>query len=82
MKIWACKKCGHCCRAVILKPGFTDKTSEFINAWGSKQNLVMNFPEPCKHLQKDNTCGIWETRPEICREYECKNGTYTTLRLA
>jgi uncharacterized protein len=24
---------------------------------------------PCKHLQPDNRCGIYYTRPEICREY-------------
>ena len=23
----------------------------------------------CKHLQADNRCGIYETRPPICREY-------------
>jgi len=23
----------------------------------------------CKHLRADNRCGIYETRPEICREY-------------
>ena len=23
----------------------------------------------CKHLQDDNRCGIYETRPHICREY-------------
>lgn len=23
----------------------------------------------CKHLQPDNRCGIYETRPKICREY-------------
>lgn len=23
----------------------------------------------CKHLQEDNRCGIYETRPHICREY-------------
>ncbi len=29
----------------------------------------------CKHLQPDNRCGIYETRPRICREYttdECE----------
>ncbi|WP_146518241.1 YkgJ family cysteine cluster protein [Stieleria varia] len=29
----------------------------------------------CKHLQEDHRCGIYETRPEICREYttdECE----------
>jgi Fe-S-cluster containining protein len=24
---------------------------------------------PCKHLLPDNRCGIYETRPQICREY-------------
>ncbi|HMO87086.1 MAG TPA: YkgJ family cysteine cluster protein, partial [Lacipirellulaceae bacterium] len=23
----------------------------------------------CKHLQADHRCGIYETRPQICREY-------------
>ena len=29
----------------------------------------------CKHLQDDHRCGIYETRPQICREYttaECE----------
>jgi hypothetical protein len=24
---------------------------------------------PCPHLQPDNRCGIYETRPEICRKH-------------
>ena len=31
---------------------------------------------PCKHLQADNRCGIYETRPEICREYTTANCEY------
>jgi Fe-S-cluster containining protein len=23
----------------------------------------------CRHLREDNLCGIYETRPEVCREY-------------
>lgn len=30
----------------------------------------------CKHLQSDNRCGIYETRPEICREYSTDNCEY------
>jgi Fe-S-cluster containining protein len=30
----------------------------------------------CKHLQDDNRCGIYETRPEICRGYSTKNCEY------
>ncbi len=30
----------------------------------------------CKHLQPNNLCGIYETRPAICREYSTKNCEY------
>jgi Fe-S-cluster containining protein len=30
----------------------------------------------CKHLQPDNRCGIYLTRPEICREYSTDNCEY------
>ena len=30
----------------------------------------------CKHLQHDNRCGIYETRPQICREYTTDNCEY------
>jgi Fe-S-cluster containining protein len=30
----------------------------------------------CKHLQTDNRCGIYATRPQICRDYSTKNCEY------
>ena len=30
----------------------------------------------CKHLQQDNRCGIYETRPDICREYSTQQCEY------
>jgi Fe-S-cluster containining protein len=30
----------------------------------------------CKHLQDDNRCGIYETRPKICRDYTTKDCEY------
>lgn len=30
----------------------------------------------CKHLQEDDRCGIYETRPDICREYSTTNCEY------
>lgn len=35
--------------------------------------LVYN---PCQHLQADNRCGIYETRPQICRDYSTRNCEY------
>ncbi|HVC97811.1 MAG TPA: YkgJ family cysteine cluster protein [Pirellulales bacterium] len=30
----------------------------------------------CKHLQSDNRCGIYETRPQICRDYTIQDCEY------
>jgi Fe-S-cluster containining protein len=30
----------------------------------------------CRHLQSDNRCGIYDTRPKICREYSTKDCEY------
>jgi Fe-S-cluster containining protein len=30
----------------------------------------------CKHLQSDHRCGIYDTRPQICREYSTDNCEY------
>ena len=30
----------------------------------------------CKHLQPNNLCGIYETRPQICRDYTTENCEY------
>ena len=30
----------------------------------------------CQHLQADNRCGIYETRPKICRDYSTDNCEY------
>jgi Fe-S-cluster containining protein len=31
---------------------------------------------PCKNLGEDNRCGIYETRPQICRDYTTANCEY------
>jgi Fe-S-cluster containining protein len=30
----------------------------------------------CKHLQSNNLCGIYHTRPQICRDYSTDNCEY------
>jgi Fe-S-cluster containining protein len=30
----------------------------------------------CRHLQEDNRCGIYDTRPQICRDYSTKDCEY------
>lgn len=33
----------------------------------------------CKHLQPDNRCGVYETRPQVCREYSTDNCEFDDL---
>ncbi len=30
----------------------------------------------CRHLQDDNRCGIYDTRPQVCRDYSTKDCEY------
>jgi Fe-S-cluster containining protein len=30
----------------------------------------------CEHLQPDNRCGVYETRPQICRDYTTDDCEY------
>ncbi|MEM7475856.1 MAG: YkgJ family cysteine cluster protein [Planctomycetota bacterium] len=82
-----CDYCNaKCCRyfALPIEPPSTIKDFDFMR-WFLLHDRASIFVEDddwyifvhtvCKHLQPDNRCGIYETRPEICREYttdECE----------
>ncbi len=40
------------------------------------ENWYLLVHTPCKHLQPDNRCAIYDTRPNICREYSTENCEY------
>tara|TARA_A100001391_G_scaffold192672_1_gene167146 strand:+ start:89 stop:649 length:561 start_codon:yes stop_codon:yes gene_type:complete len=42
-----------------------DRASVFVD----EETWYLLVHTTCKHLQADNRCGIYETRPQICREY-------------
>jgi Fe-S-cluster containining protein len=41
-----------------------------------KKKWYLGIYARCKHLQADNRCGIYLTRPKICREYSTDNCDY------
>jgi Fe-S-cluster containining protein len=41
-----------------------------------KKKWYLGIYSRCKHLQEDNRCGIYETRPRICRQYSTDNCDY------
>jgi len=49
-----------------------EKTFVFIE----KKKWYLGVYAKCKHLQLDNRCGIYETRPKICRKYTTDNCDY------
>jgi len=41
-----------------------------------EENWYLLVHTICKHLQEDNRCGAYETRPHICREYTTDDCEY------
>ena len=83
-----CTYCtAKCCRyyALPLEKPTELKDFEFIR-WFLLHHGASVFTEEgtwyllvhsdCKHLQADNRCGIYSTRPQICREYSTDNCEY------
>jgi Fe-S-cluster containining protein len=83
-----CKKCAKCCSYFCLEVDAPDERDDFEDlAWmlahknvsfhidGEDWQLMVK--NECRYLGKDG-CGIYETRPRICREHdpsECDYGS-------
>lgn len=83
-----CEHCtAMCCRYIALPIEKPRKRSDFDDIrWYLLHEGVSVFVEEgewyicvttnCRHLQADHRCGIYETRPRICREYSTDNCDY------
>lgn len=83
-----CEYCtAKCCRyfAMPIETPESFEDYEFIR-WFLLHDRATVFKEDddwyllvhteCEHLQPDNRCGIYETRPQICRDYTTKDCEY------
>jgi uncharacterized protein len=83
-----CEYCtAKCCRyfALPIDAPTSWKDFEFLR-WYVLHDRATLFTEDddwyllvhteCKHLQADNRCGIYDTRPQICRDYTTENCEY------
>lgn len=43
---------------------------EGVSVFVEEGDWFVQYQTRCRNLGADNLCGIYETRPEICREYE------------
>lgn len=83
-----CEYCtAKCCRYFALPIETPDEYQDFeYIRWYLLHERASVFKEDddwyllvhtvCKHLQDNNMCGIYETRPQICRDYTTKNCEY------
>lgn len=83
-----CEHCtAACCRYIALpieKPetraDFDDirwyLLHEHVSVFVEDGDWYIAFNTPCRHLQPDNRCGIYETRPRVCRAYSTDNCDY------
>ena len=83
-----CEYCtAKCCRyfALPIDTPDTYKELEYLR-WFLLHDRASIFKEDddwyllvhttCKHLLEDNRCGIYDTRPQICRDYTTDNCEY------
>jgi Fe-S-cluster containining protein len=83
-----CDKCSAlCCRYFVLEIDKPLTRGQFDDVrWYLVHENTFVFIEDrrwylgvyarCKHLQEDNRCGIYETRPKICRKYSTESCDY------
>ena len=83
-----CEHCsGLCCRYIALPIDEPDTKEEFddvrwyllhggVSVFVEDGDWYLNIETDCRHLQPDNLCGIYDTRPQICRDYSTETCEY------
>jgi Fe-S-cluster containining protein len=78
--------CGAaCCQYITVRVTPSDHFDDEIRWWLAHQGVelfydgedwLLTVSTKCTNLKPDNTCGIYETRFDTCREYKVKNCEY------
>lgn len=83
-----CEHCtAACCHYVALPIETPEDPSDFddirwylihqnVTVFVEDEEWFISFHTPCRHLQSDFRCGIYATRPQICRRYTTENCDY------
>ena len=90
----ACNQCGQCCTNIYLVHG--EKTIDSLPLFKELQATNPDYASfvpidadsegclifRCSNLQDDNSCGIYDSRPELCRMYPSEQGMLMGGKLA
>jgi len=77
-----CIKCGQCCRQINFRVPLDPELAELFSAhYGHKVTTVgFHVEHRCVHLTTDNLCGIYDERPEYCRQFKCETPGMVVVR--
>lgn len=91
----ACNQCGKCCTRIYLVYGQQTINSLALFEEVKAQNPEYQYFKPlmaesdeegllfqCVHLQSDNRCGIYDSRPQFCRQYPSEHAMLMGAKLA
>ena len=83
-----CEQCtAACCHYIALPIDEPDTRRDFddirwylmhegVTVFVEEGDWYIQFRTRCRNLQPDFKCGVYETRPAICREYKAKDCDY------
>lgn len=83
-----CEHCtAACCRYIALPLDTPETRADFddlrwflihehVAIFVEEGDWYIAFQTTCRHLLPDNRCGIYETRPQICRKYSVDDCDY------
>jgi uncharacterized protein len=75
-----CTACGLCCSYVAIEvdaPSTVKRATQLlwyvyhrgVSLYVNEDEWMVQFDSTCQYLQPDYRCGIYDTRPHICREF-------------
>jgi Fe-S-cluster containining protein len=84
-----CAQCGLCCTYLAIEidgPTTVKRATELlwylyhkdVSLYLNDDSWMVQFETTCRHLTADRRCGVYATRPHICREFseqECEVNT-------
>jgi Fe-S-cluster containining protein len=83
-----CEHCtAACCRYIALPLDAPETPADFedirwflmhehVSVFVEDGDWYVAFQTPCRHLQPDHRCGVYRTRPKICRTYTTDDCDY------
>jgi len=70
-----CDGCVACCQSdrIAIKPHFGDDPRKYITEMFKGRLVVAHKKNgDCVYLDRENGCKIWDRRPAVCQEFDCR----------